>query len=141
MAPWLPISPEASNFHIEIIKYLNSLGYVALSELNSNFKPAMILNPKEIFTRDMKWIDRSKAMIAEVSGHSTGVGFEIAYALYEKKIPVLALVNESSTNVSAMITGCNSDLLTIENYSDSGEIKKVISSFLEKFDSKPAEPE
>jgi 2'-deoxynucleoside 5'-phosphate N-hydrolase len=129
------------NFHIEIINYLNSLGHTALSELNENFKPAVLLTPKEIFSRDMKWIEKSKAMIAEVSGHSLGVGFEIAYALYDKKIPVLALFNENSDNVSAMITGCNSGLLTIERYADSAGLKKAISSFLENLNNKQAKPE
>jgi nucleoside 2-deoxyribosyltransferase len=133
----LPIRGDQTyhNFCLEIIKHISSLGHTPLSELNENFKSAVVLTPKEIFSRDMKWIDRSKAMIAEVSGHSTGVGFEIAYALYEKKIPVLALTNVVAKNVSAMITGCNSELLTIENYSDSGELKKIISSFIEKVSS------
>ncbi len=121
------------SFFIELIDHIKSLGHTALSELNSDFKPAAPLTDSEIFTRDIKWIDKSKVLIAEVSGASTGVGFEIAYALYRKKIPVLALANkEAGGNVSAMINGCNSQLITLKLYEDSEDLKKVISDFLKK---------
>jgi hypothetical protein len=71
-------------------------------------------------------------LIAEISGGSTGVGFEIAYTLYNLKKPVLALANTNSEGVSAMISGCNSDLLTVKNYSNPEELKIIITDFLEK---------
>jgi nucleoside 2-deoxyribosyltransferase len=116
-----------------IIEHVKSLGHTALSELNSDFKPAAPLTDSEIFARDIKWIDKSKVLIAEISGSSTGVGFEIAYALYKKKIPALVLINnEAGNNVSAMIKGCNSPLLNIRKYDDVESLKKVISEFLKK---------
>lgn len=121
------------NYSNEIIQVVNSLGHTALSELNSSFKAAIPLTDSEIFTRDIKWIDKSKVLIAEVSGSSTGVGFEIAYALYKKKIPVLGLVNvEAGKNISAMINGCNSGLITLKKYENPEGLKKVISDFLKK---------
>jgi len=121
------------NFFPEIVGHITSLGHTALSELNADFKPAAPLTDSEIFTRDVKWIDKSKVLIAEISDASTGVGFEIAYALYKKKIPVLALVNaEAGNSVSAMINGCNSQLITIKRYGDSESLKKAISDFLKK---------
>ena len=36
-----------------------------------------IVDPVEVYTRDIEWIDRSHAMIAEVSTPSHGVGYEI----------------------------------------------------------------
>jgi len=121
------------DFFPQIIEHITSLGHTALSELNVDFKPAAPLTDSEIFTRDIKWIDKSKVLIAEISGASTGVGFEIAYALYKKKIPVLALANkEAGSNVSAMINGCQSQLITIKRYEDSEDLKKAISDFLKK---------
>ncbi len=117
-----------------IIEHINSLGHTALCEQSAGFKPAAPLRDLEIFIRDMKWIDKSKVIIAEVSGSSTGVGFEIAYALYKKKIPVLALANKASENVSAMINGCNSNLITLKRYEDNDDLKKSISTFLKKVD-------
>ena len=121
------------DFFPQIIEHITSLNHTALSELNVDFKPAAPLTDSEIFTRDIKWIDKSKVLIAEISGASTGVGFEIAYALYKKKIPVLALANkEAGSNVSAMINGCQSQLITIKRYEDSEDLKKAISDFLKK---------
>ena len=81
----------------------------------------------------MIWIDKSEIVIAEVSGPSLGVGFEIAYSLYKKKMHVLALVNSESNNVSAMITGCHSELLKIQKYSDTEDLKKAVSTFIKNF--------
>ena len=118
-------------FHLEIIEHVNALGYTALSELNSEFKSAFPLNDHEIFNRDIKWMDRSKIVIAEASGPSLGVGFEISYALYKKKIPVLVLVN-SAANLSSMIMGCDSELLTINKYTDGEDLKRIILTFIKK---------
>jgi nucleoside 2-deoxyribosyltransferase len=131
----LPIRGEKTyqEFSHAIVEQINSLGHIALSELNAGFKPAAPLTDSEIFSRDIKWIDKSKVVIAEVSGASTGVGFEIAYALYKKKIPVLALANLNAENkISAMINGCHSQLLTLHTYDDAGSLKKIVADFLKK---------
>jgi 2'-deoxynucleoside 5'-phosphate N-hydrolase len=121
------------NYCLDIIKQVTSLGHTALSELNDEFKPAVPLTEKEIFSRDTKWIDKSDIVIAEVSGPSLGVGFEIAYSLYKKKMHVLALVSSESNNVSAMITGCHSELLKVKKYSDTEDLKKAVSTFIKNF--------
>ncbi len=114
----------------EIIEYLTSLGHTSLSELNENFSTNIPLTDKEIFKRDIKWLEQSKLVVAEISGPSLGVGFEISYSLYELKIPVLAVYNKKIESVSAMITGCTSKLLSIKGYEDSDELKKIISEFI-----------
>ena len=123
------------NYCLDIIKQVSSLGHTALSELNSEFKPAIPLTDSEIFSRDIKWIDKREIVIAEVSGPSLGVGFEIAYSIYKKKINVLALVNSEAVDVSAMVTGCHSELLTIKKYADTEDLKKSVSVFIKKFES------
>ena len=116
----------------EIIKYLKSLGHTALSELNEEFKTSIPLTEKQIFKRDIKWIEKSKVLIAETSGASLGVGFEISYALYKQNIPVLVLINNGAESVSAMIAGCNSGLLSVKKYSDTNQLKSIISGFINK---------
>ena len=123
------------NYCLDIIRQVSSLGHTALSELNSEFKPAIPLTDSEIFSRDIKWIDKSEIVIAEVSGPSLGVGFEIAYSIYKKKINVLALVNSEAVDVSAMVTGCHSELITIKKYADTEDLKKSVSVFIKKFES------
>lgn len=117
----------------EIISIVNSLGHSALSELNSNFKPAFPLTDKQIYKRDIKWLESCQAVIAEVSGASLGVGFELAYALFQLKKPVLALYSSEIKKLSAMISGCNSDLLILKQYQNVDEISKCIKNFIRKY--------
>lgn len=119
-------------FYLEIIQYVENLGITALSEMNSKFTSSIPLTDKQIYTRDIKWIDGSDAMIAEVSGASLGVGFEIAYALFVKKIPVLALYNESVQKISSMISGCSNANLTVKSYKDDSSLRKEVKEFLLK---------
>ncbi|MHB1686923.1 MAG: nucleoside 2-deoxyribosyltransferase [Ignavibacteriaceae bacterium] len=129
-----PIKGDVSfqKFYYEIIECVNSLDHTALSELNKNFSSKKSLAAEEIFSRDIRWLKKSTVMIAEVSGPSLGVGFEIAFALYQLKIPVLALYNKKVKKVSAMITGCNSKLLTVKEYSDINDLKDSVTFFINK---------
>ena len=101
-------------------------------ELIAELPSANPLTDKQIYKRDIKWIDGSKMMIAEISEPSLGVGFEIAYAIHHKKMPVLALVNQTVKNVSAMITGCDSNLLTVARYSNTEDLKEFIRTYIKE---------
>jgi hypothetical protein len=116
----------------EIIEIVKRNGYSALSELNPEFKSAFPLNVKQVFQRDIKWIEKSSVMIAEISGPSLGVGFEISYALYVREIPVLALYDAEAENISAMISGCDSELLYLKTYNNDKELEEIILSFLKQ---------
>jgi nucleoside 2-deoxyribosyltransferase len=60
----------------------------------------------EIFARDLRWIDECDLVVAEVSTPSHGVGYEIAYARWSRRIPVIALYRRGRTKrCSAMISG------------------------------------
>ncbi len=121
-------------YYKNVIEIITLLGHTALSELNDNFKSGVPLTDKEIFKRDIKWLEKSKAVIAEYSGASTGAGFEISYALYKIEIPVLALSHKKVDTVSALIMGCNSNLLSVKQYEDTEELKKIISDFIKKLE-------
>ena len=116
----------------EIINFVKQEGHTALSEVNPDFHSTFPLNIKQVFQRDIKWIEKSTLMIAEISGPSLGVGFEIAYALYMREIPVLAVYDAEVENVSAMITGCDSELLFVKSYNNSQELGEIIKSFLKQ---------
>ncbi len=116
----------------EIINIVSRYDHSALSELNPDFHSALPLSDGQIFQRDLKWIENSSLMIAEISGPSLGVGFEIAYALYIRKIPVLAVYNSDVDNVSSMIRGCDSELLFTKIYHSNGELQDIIKSFLNR---------
>ena len=122
--------------YLEIINFVESEGHTPLAELSAKFTPTNPLTDKQIYTRDLKWIDGSKMMIAEISGPSLGVGFEIAYAIHHKKMPVLALVNQTAKNVSAMIAGCDSNLLTVARYSNTEDLKEFIRTYIKELKTK-----
>lgn len=120
----------------KMIRFIESIDHTALAELNGNFKFYVPLSDKQIYTRDIKWIESSELVIAEISGPSLGVGFEIAYALFQQKIPVLALVSSEVKKISAMITGCNSRLLTIKRYKNIEDMKNIISNYFKNWEQK-----
>jgi hypothetical protein len=114
----------------EIVRIVESMGHTALAEVSGKFSSSIPLNAKQIYTRDIKWIDGSKTMIAEVSGPSLGVGFEVSYALFVKKIPVLAVYHEQAGQVSAMISGCSNPLLQIKKYTNIDDLTSVVKNFI-----------
>jgi nucleoside 2-deoxyribosyltransferase len=83
---------------------------------------------EDIYSRDVRWIRGSNALIAEVSTPSHGVGYEIAYALGLGK-PVLCCYQEGVT-VSKMILGNDSPGLTIRSYRDEDELRELLDQFL-----------
>jgi nucleoside 2-deoxyribosyltransferase len=60
------------------------------------------ISRREIFERDLRWLDESDVVVAEVTTPSHGVGYEIAYARWQRKVPVIALTRR---RCSAMIEG------------------------------------
>ena len=125
--------PTYKKEYAHMIDFVDELGHTALAESNEKFNASIPLTDKQIYKRDIKWIDSCQLMIAEVSGPSLGVGFEIAYGLFQKQIPVLALVYAEVRNLSAMLSGCASPLLTIERYAHVDEIKNIIREYLKQF--------
>jgi len=114
----------------EIVRIVESMGHTALSEKSSKFSSTILLSDKQIYTRDIKWVDGSKIVIAEVSGPSLGVGFEVSYALFVKKLPVLAVYHDQAGQISSMITGCTNPLLQIKKYSSVDDLTSIIKKFV-----------
>ncbi len=114
----------------EIVRIVESMGHTALSEVSSKFSSSIPLNAKQVYTRDIKWIDGSKIMIAEVSGPSLGVGFEVSYALFSRKIPVLAVHHEQAGQISAMISGCINPQLQVKKYLNVDDLTSIVKNFI-----------
>ena len=75
----------------EIVSYIKDLGFIVLSEHVGAEKPIETfarkigktlenLTVEDIEKQDIKWLDQSTHVIAEISGASTGTGREIEYA-------------------------------------------------------------
>jgi hypothetical protein len=115
-----------------IIEFTESLGHTALSESSVKFISTIPLTDKQTYKRNLKWIDGSKLVIAEISNFDLETGIEIAYALYQRKTAVLALHISSAPKISSMLTGCDSPLLTIQKYGDVNEMQSIIKTYLSK---------
>jgi hypothetical protein len=119
--------------HKDIIDFTEALGHTMLAELSNKFSSTIPLTEIQIYKRNLKWIDGSKIVLAEVAESTLEVGFEIAYALLQRKIPTLALYNVE-VQISNMLSGCDSPLLTIQKYNDPVEMKSIIKTFINKID-------
>ena len=80
--------------------------------------------PKEVFLRDMKWLEQCDMFIAEVSGSSFGLGFETGYLLgaTTKKV-VLFYRRDVETKISLLITGITHPNCRLAPYSNPDEVE------------------
>lgn len=78
-----------------------------------------------IYQRDILWINHCDAMIAEVTTASHGVGYEIAYAEFVRKMPIFFCARKD-TLVSAMLSGKHE----ICYYRDLGDLSAFIEAFI-----------
>ena len=87
-----------------------------------------VVDPVDIYRRDMQWLDEADAVVAEVSTPSHGVGYEIARALQQGK-PVFCCF-QSQKRVSKIITGNTSPGLVLAPYSSDEEVIGLLRQFL-----------
>lgn len=87
---------------------------------------------KEIYQRDLEWLESADAVISEVTNPSLGVGYELGIAEKLGK-PVLCLYKDSNdkTKLSAMVSG-NQKFRTFL-YHDLDQAKEEIVSFIDSF--------
>jgi 2'-deoxynucleoside 5'-phosphate N-hydrolase len=86
------------------------------------------LSAHDVYERDTAWIRGCDVLIAEVSVPSHGVGYEIGYALGERK-PVLCLYQEGC-RLSKMISGNPHPLLQVSSYVDVRDAISLAGAFL-----------
>ena len=87
-----------------------------------------VVQPRQVFRRDIDWIVTCDALVAEVSTPSHGVGYEIAIALGLGR-PVLCCYRQG-TPVSKMILGNDSPTICVVEYQQMDELPEKIDGFL-----------
>jgi nucleoside 2-deoxyribosyltransferase len=123
---------DDENIYAHIVDHLLDRGFEVPTEHLARpevMKLEKVVEPEEVFHRDIEWIEACDAVVAEVSTPSHGVGYEIAYALGIGK-KVLCCYREG-TPVSKMITGNHSPGLTVRAYRSEKEALDLIDAFLE----------
>jgi 2'-deoxynucleoside 5'-phosphate N-hydrolase len=87
-----------------------------------------VVDPREVYSRDITWICASDVLIAEVSAPSHGVGYEIGFALHSGK-PVMALYQQGH-KISKMISGNPDPKLVVRAYQNPEQAIEQIHEFL-----------
>jgi hypothetical protein len=88
-----------------------------------------IIDTKLVHDRDIKWLRNSKALVAEMSGASSGVGSEITYAVYNQKIPCLLFHHEKADS-SLYIKQWKSKYLIHQPYKNEKDLEISLRCFL-----------
>jgi len=89
-----------------VVQLLEELGHEVLTRhlvSDNAWEADRSISPRDVFRRDMAWLDQCELFIAEVSGSSFGLGFETGYPLgsTNKKV-VLLYRGELEKRVSLM---------------------------------------
>ena len=116
--------------YLKIIDYLGSFGDVLTEHVGYKDVEKSEENHSDIyiFERDVKWLESSDVMIADVTVPSLGVGYEIGFA-ETLNIPILCLYNPKNKKpLSAMITG-NKNIIWKE-YGSFEDVQMLIKNFL-----------
>jgi nucleoside 2-deoxyribosyltransferase len=87
-----------------------------------------VVDPEEVYQRDISWLEECDAVVSEVSTPSHGVGYEIAHALNLGK-PVLCCYRRG-VPVSKMITGNKSETLVVRTYEQDDQVGEIVDMFL-----------
>ena len=87
-----------------------------------------LIEPSEVYRRDVDWIRGCDVLVAEVSMPSHGVGYEIGFSLGLRK-PVLALYQEGR-RVSKMICGNPDPTLSLQCYTSPEDAVLRVRKFL-----------
>lgn len=114
-----------------IVDYLLAQGHeVPTAHLSSETVMAeeTVIDPREVYNRDLKWVEECDALIAEVSTPSHGVGYEIALALFLGK-PVLCCFRKDR-RVSKMILGNTHPKLNLHSYDMIEDLIAAIEGFI-----------
>ena len=120
------------NKYYELIRFLSSEVEVLTEHIgDSSLKQTgeQNLSNKEIYQRDLEWLESADAVIAEVTNPSLGVGYELGIAEKLGK-PILCLFDDAdhNRNLSAMISGNHK--ITTFHYTSLEQVKEEILDFL-----------
>lgn len=119
---------EFEKYQQEIVNLLKLEGRIILTEHVSNNELQKEVRSRArdsddfyrfISVHDRKRMNKAELLVAECSQASLGVGFEICYAAFVRKIPVVALCHiKAKKKISPIIFGDASRLITPYFYGD-----------------------
>ena len=117
--------PDAPQLLIDHLKGHGEVLTEHIGQVTEEFEAG--ISETEIFKRDVAWLEETDVVVAEVTGPSLGVGYEIGIAETLGK-PILCLYEEGGKKISAMILG--NEGLTLRGYRELPEAYRHIDEFL-----------
>jgi len=92
------------------------------------------LTEREVYDRDIRWLEQCDVLIAEASGSSFGVGFEVGYVLgrsdRSNQHVLLLYPADRRPHISRLICGNSHPRCTTLPYSDASELPEIVSKYL-----------
>ncbi len=114
----------------KIVEVLEEMGHEVLTRhlvRDNAWDLDRLINPQEVYRRDMKWLEQCDLFMAEVSGSSFGLGFETGYLLgATTKRVILFYQRDVEKRLSLMITGITHPNCTLAPYSNIDEMGLLI---------------
>ena len=118
----------------KIVEHLQERGWVVptahLAEAGV-IDEEIVIDPRVVYQRDVRWVTESDILVAEVSTPSHGVGYEIALAELYKK-PVFCCYQQGR-KVSKMILGNENPIFQIYAYKSIDDLFPTLDNFLTDF--------
>ncbi|MEX2662802.1 MAG: nucleoside 2-deoxyribosyltransferase [Vicinamibacterales bacterium] len=118
---------------------LESMGHTVLTRhlLADDVEAAeSALTEQDVFTRDLEWLTAADVVIADASGSSYGVGFEVGYVLGRSAVSgqrVLLLFDEARRPaVSRLISGNMHPHCTTYAYRAAEDLLGIVPAFLQQ---------
>ena len=117
----------------EIVRELKELGHEVLTEHVAD--PQVLskekdVSAREVYERDIRLLQQADLLLADISKPSTGVGYEIAYALQIGK-PVIS-VYLKGLRMTKMITGNPDPRLTVYAYESTSQLLNELPQLLSR---------
>lgn len=91
-----------------------------------------VLSERDVFERDVQWLRQADLLIAEASGSTYGVGFEVGYVLggAERARVLLLYQAGRAAHVSRLISGNTHPGCTTYAYRDTADLIRFVGSVL-----------
>ena len=121
----------------EVADVIEQMGHTVLTRhlLDDGVDDAeSLLTERDVFLRDMDWLVSADLVIADASGSSYGVGFEVGYVLGRSAATqqrVLLLFDEARrASISRLIIGTEHPSCTTYSYRSAHDLMPFVSRFL-----------
>jgi hypothetical protein len=113
-----------------VVQVLEELGHEVLTRhlvSDNAWEADRSIGPRDIYRRDMAWLEECQLFVAEVSGSSFGIGFEAGYVLgATDKNVVLLYRRDLEKKISLLITGNTHPNCTLVPYTNIEEVEASV---------------